>query len=271
MKKHIKWLAVLTLTAVFVTFLTGCRPYIENDDNPNDYIVMSKDEESLVYQTRTYYKIPQDAELFCTQKTNNLTNKYINVYKDGTPKAISNIFNATAYYNVGQDAFKVEFWSAGKLIFDSQTYKPPTEYYCCEGAYMSYMDYLENKAFLNRIGFEYVDSNSASLDYTFELGIIPEAASQEIIDYIDNPSKMTKDIYKEAKRQMSISILYAMFKCNDDGYLAKRLDGYDIYKVHSNASYLINHNTQTAARLSEETSMEINNKYLKTTLSTHDS
>lgn len=267
MKRYIKLVAILVIIGIFTGCMAGCKPYIKNDDNPNDFVTLSKDKSTLDFEGKTYYKLSNNPELFFAQKNSNITDKLLNVYKDGTPNVISNIFNATAYYNSSQDALKVEFWDISKTYLDSSTYKPPVEYYFNETTYNAYLEYIESGMTHDRIGFEYYHSPEDSMEYNFELGVLSEKASQEILGYIYNPSEWDSTIYNELQKRIVSSVLYGMFNCDSTGLFAKRLDEYDIYKTYSTNAYLVNKAEGTAIRLSAETSKEIKQSYLHTQIS----
>ena len=267
MKRYIKLIAILLVMGIFVGCAGGCKPYIKNDDNPDDFVTFSKDKSTLDYEGKTYYKVPNDSELFFIKKTSNKYDQLLHVYQDGKPEFVSNIFNATAFYNKSQDAFKIEMWDISKTFLDSSTYDPPEEYYFNSTTYSAYLDHMEAGAPLDRIGFEYLHSPENSMEYTFELGVLSKKASQEILDCIYNASEWDSMIYDELQKRIVSSVLYGMYNCDKKGIFAKRLDEYDIYKTYTTNAYLINKKDGTAIKLSAETSKEIKLTYLHTQIS----
>lgn len=265
MKKHIKLIAIVVLIGVFFGCLGGCRPSIDGDTDHQDSVTLSADKSSLDFEGKTYYQLPKDAGVYFSQKDSKKADKYLNVYKDGTPAIISNIFYAAAFYNKSQDAFKVEFWNFKKVYQDSKTYNSPTEYYYNEETYNAYQEFKDSGKTLDRIGFEYYHCAADSTIYTYKLGILSEEASREILGYIYDPSSWDESLYTQLQKRYVTSLLYGMFNCDETGFLGTRLENYDVYKANDEA-FLIDKTNSVAIKLSEKTSEEIKQSYLKPTI-----
>ena len=263
MKKYIRILAVIALMGIMLSCISGCRPVIKDDTNPNDFVVISRDKETLTYNGHTYYKMPKDANLFCIQKTSNRVDQILNVNHEGVAKIITNVFYDVAEYNEAHDFLKVECWHINKFIFDSQAYEPPTEFYCNKTTYDAYLLSQEINTPMERIGFEYYKSQEDSQEYSFQLGILSAHTSNEILCYINNPKALTKETFEGINTEMLRSVAHGMYECDAQGTLARRFTEFDIYKNYRAESFLVNTTEKTAVKLSLDTTAEVKYKYLK--------
>ncbi len=253
MKRYIKILAAIVLACIITLCFAGCKS-ITTDTNPDDFVVVSNDRENLFFNGETYKKLPKDAKLFCIQMENHWCDLVLNVKQEGVPALLTNIFKNTADYDEHEDLFIVNYWHISKLILDSETYKPTTEYYCNELNYDVFMDALEH-ATIDKIGFEYENGS-------FILGILSESASKEIYSYIESPEKMTKEAFEKINEEYVCHVAYRMYKCDESGTLAEKLENYDIYRDNVTNTYLVDKANSTAVKLSDDTAKEIKFEYL---------
>lgn len=257
MKKIIKITTLLLCLALLGVFLSGCS-YI--DELRNSHAILSDDKSTITFQGKTYKKLPKsDKELYCTY---NFFGGYygdeVNITDEDVPVLLKEFFSHTGSYDLSKDIFcifniDVDFINANE-----------NKYYCNEADYDRYVEALKNDE-LDYIGFEYEtwDLNS---EYHFILETANSVLNEEIMGFVKNPEKMTKETYdkyfEESDTVNFESLQGMLFKCDETASVVEPLSGYDIVRPYEgNKAYLINYENETAAELSEKATTALKQEY----------
>lgn len=251
MKKTFKLIALcLSLFALTVLF-TGCDAI---DEMKADHAILSGDGNKITFRGETYKKLPHGAELYTSdiygEKFENIA-----VTDYDVPVLLANRLSYTNQYDEINDLFVL--YSSDFEFYDTN-YSAIT-YYCNQKDYQKYANAIENGV-LDRIGFQYEIYDNDQDSFFYKLEVASENLSSEILDYINNPEKLTKDAYEEINSSNIEYLRFGMLKCDSEGIITESLDSYDIF-MYNGKAYLVIYADEVAVRLSDETAAKLKDQY----------
>ena len=255
MKKYIKIIALSLCLAVFGVFLGGCS-YI--DEMRADHAILSDDKTTITFRGDTYKLLPKtDKELYIAYNFENIYFYDAPVYvtESDVPVLLKEFFHLSGSYDQNNDAFCLYDLDIDVINLDNN------KYYCNERDYDRYVEALECDS-LDYIGFEF-ETWDIDTDYHLMLEPTTRELSDEIINFVKNPDKMTKELYDKINSDYNYESLYCnLFKCDETASVVECLEGFDIWRnTKDGTAYILNYDSETAAQLSDEAVTALKDEY----------
>lgn len=260
MKRTVKIIALCLALSAFVALFTGCDMI---DEMRANHARLSDDRETIRYNGTTYKKLPNGAEIYCRSSYGD-TYGNIAVTDSDVPVLLSNAMCHSSDYDKAHDIFSVYVMTAvdktGIIHSYISSYDDPA-YYCNEKDYDKYVEAIEKNT-LDFIGIEYEVNYKVDEEYEsyYTLDVLSEETSKEILGHIQNPEKMTEDIYGNIiyGPEYHEEIMGYVNKCDNEGLLAQSLDNFQILRDNLGNVFLVDHNTEKAVELTDKASGECN-------------
>lgn len=260
MKKSIKIIALCLSILALTAFFAGCDML---DEMKANHAVLSDDRETLSFRGETYKKLPEGASLYYTSHYSGAFDD-IAVTDEDIPVLLSDTYCHTSQYDKARDIFIVSIWDDSEYFnngfFYSNVYSVDYSdgtFYCNEKDYNKYIEAIDKNT-LDFIGIEYEVNEENSWYYT--LDVLSEETSKEILGLVQNPKKMSTDLYSDIIYGTGYyaEIMGYISKCDHEGLLAQSLDNFIILRDEQGNVFLADHNTEKAFKLSDKASSECN-------------
>lgn len=262
MKKSIKIVALLLCIGIMGVLFCGCD-YL--DQQKASHGILSEDKQTITFRGNTY-KYLEGGENIYIPYIFNYSYVYSNdvtVTDADVPVLVKDAYSYYTSYNEYCDIFSVEI-SENTTDDLYNTYY--TSYFCNEKDYEKYSQALANNK-LDRIGVEFykiIDNDNGYKEY-YNMEVLSESASNEILSLIGDPYKLNSENYDEIMdRYDSVGLQNALYKCDADAILAENCWDFDVYRDSEGNVYLVNYTVETAAKLSQATAEEFVDKFFYT-------
>ncbi len=233
MKKIIRAVSVLLVALSFCLVFAGCDMI---DELREQHAIVSEDKNVVVYQGKTFLRLPDGIPYFF----NDVTSNTINITDHDVPVLLSEEFCHRGYYDPLSDIIAVS-WVNKNLEVPNMVEE--YTYFTQKENFKKYENLSAEEA--DRIGFYDYDSD-------FGTAMLSSEASEEILKTIN-----TNDNWNTESIDNYTGYIYPLFKCNKELTLRGNLDGYEIYIVNETDAYLSDYYTGENIKLSEKASEEI--------------
>lgn len=264
MKKSVKIIALCLSLMLLTVFFTGCD-FI--DELRANHAILSDDKEKISFDGKTYRKLPETADLYCS---NYYSEKFddIMLTDDDVPVLLAEGESYTFDYDSTRDIFTVYMPTDKSAVQGSLfvSYVNAIDYengvyYCNEKDYARYSEAIKNNK-MDRIGFEY-EKCDAYYNYYLVLDVAPEVLSNEIMYYVENPDKMDSELFRKIEDNYMIAkcLMSSLYKCDAEGLIADNLYSTDICKDKDGNAYFLNYDIYKAVKLSDEATSELKSVY----------
>ncbi len=250
MKKLLSVVCTIILMGLTCMFFTGCDAL---DEMKERHAILSEDMQSIVFQDKTYVKLPEGVPYYF----NDVYSNSCVVTKPDVPVLLSDYVGYHSYCDSLRGIMAVpKFALEDNSLADS--YMTPAYYpvgdshifYCQEDKYSEYSALTLEDA--NRIGFDSV--------YYGEMGIglLSGKTSEEILDYINSGFGDEADYANVIEKSRSVISIY---RCNKGLTLCGDLSGYELHIMPTRDVFLVNYITASSVKLSDEAVEDILTKY----------